>query len=171
MYILIAVALIAAAIYLFWQSVKYKSSSGLPEGKVIYSDSHRWNFLDRTLIDESIALTGKPDYVIHHQEEVIPVEIKSKKIKTNPYDSHILQLAAYCRLIQAKFEKRPKYGVLHYPNRTFKIKYTKMLESQLLELVNSIQKKSSTSEQHRSHQSTARCKGCNYASICEEKLM
>ena len=171
MYILIAAGLIAAAVLLFWQSAKYKRSAGLPEGKVLYTDSHLWKRLDKTLFDESIALAGKPDYVIQNAGEIIPVEIKSKKLKSNPYNSHILQLAAYCRLIEACFAKRPGYGILRYPNRTFEIKYTAKLESQLIELVDSIRLRSDQDEGHRSHQSTAKCMGCGYASICEERLI
>ena len=171
MYILIAAGLIAAALFLFWLSVKYKKSAGLPEGKVIYTDSHLWKELDQILFDDSIALSGKPDYVIQNAGEIIPVEIKSNNIKSNPYNSHVLQLAAYCRLIDACFAKRPGYGVLRYPNRTFEIEYTDKLESQLIELVDSIRLKTGRGEGHRSHQTIAKCKGCGYASICEERLI
>jgi CRISPR-associated exonuclease Cas4 len=171
MYILLATGLIATAVLLFWQSAKYKKSAGLPEGKVIYTDSHLWKRLDQILFDKSIALTGKPDYVVENGGEIIPVEIKSNIIKSRPYDSHILQLAAYCRLIETGFAKRPGYGVLHYPNRTYKIKYTDRLESQLMELVDSIRVKSGRGEGHRSHQSAAKCKGCGYTAICEERLI
>ena len=171
MYILFAAGLIAAAWLLFWQSAKYRRSAGLPKGKVIFTDSHLWRRLDQILFDKSIALAGKPDYVIENAGEIIPVEIKSNKIKSKPYNSHILQLAAYCRLIDSCFAKRPGYGVLHYPNRTFEIKYTIKLESQLMDLVDTIRLKSSQGEGHRSHQSTAKCMGCGYAAICEERLM
>jgi len=171
MYILLAAGLIAAALLLFWQSAKYKRSAGLPDGKILYTDSYLWKRLDQVLFDESIALAGKPDYVIENSGEIIPVEIKSNKIKSNPYNSHILQLAAYCRLIEACFAKRPGFGVLRYPKRTFEIKYTDKLESQLIELVDSIRLKSEQGEGHRSHQSTAKCLGCGYASICEERLI
>jgi len=171
MYILLAAGLIAAGVLLFWQSVKYKRSAGLPEGKVVYINSHCWKRFDQILFDKSIALAGKPDYVIENGGEIIPVEIKSNIIKSRPYDSHILQLTAYCRLIETCFAKRPEYGVLRYPNRTYKIKYTHRLESQLIELVDSIREKSGHGEGHRSHQSTAKCKGCGYIAICEERLI
>ena len=124
MYIIIAAVLLTFALFLFWQSVKYKKSAGLPKGRVIYSDSHEFKELDRILYDASISLVGKPDYIVEQEGSIIPVEIKSNKIKTSPYDSHVLQLAAYCRLVDASFNIRPGFGILRYPNRSFKIKYT-----------------------------------------------
>ena len=171
MYTLLSAVLIAAAVYLFWQSARLKRKTGLPSGKVIYTDTHLWRELDRTLYDGTIGLAGRPDYIIQRPGEIIPVEIKSKNIKSYPYNSHVLQLAAYCRLVDTNFEIRPEIGILQYSNRTFEIEYSERLESDLLEIIESIQEKSPPAEVHRSHQSAAKCSGCGYASICDEALI
>ena len=67
-------------------------------------------------------LTGKPDYVIKHDDgSLIPVEYKSAKAPNQPYESHIMQLAAYCALIESHFGTRPAYGIIRYSDRSFNI--------------------------------------------------
>jgi CRISPR-associated exonuclease Cas4 len=45
-------------------------------------------------------LAGKPDAVIMRDGECIPVEIKIREPPKSPYESHIMQLAAYCFLLE-----------------------------------------------------------------------
>lgn len=169
MYSLSAVILIAAAFFVYLLSINLKKSSGLPEGRVVFSDSHKRDQTGGILFDKSIGLAGNPDYIVKKGKEIIPVEVKSNTIKFDPYDSHIFQLMAYCRLLHVHHNIRPSYGLLQYSNRSFKIEYTQEMEERLLDLVETI--RAQRIEQHRSHQTKARCIGCIYAGICDEKLM
>ena len=102
--------------------------------------------------------------------QIIPVEVKSSRAQHGPYDSHIFQLAAYCLLVERHFRKRPSYGILHYPNRTFRIDYTDDLESALRHLLADMRAQENLKEIHRSHETAGRCQHCGYRSECGERL-
>ena len=115
-------------------------------------------------------MAGKPDYLVQQGDQFIPVEVKSSRIGSAPYDAHIFQLAAYCLLVESTYQKRPAYGILHYPNRTFAIDYTIEMESALLDLLEEMRAQDRRKEIHRSHDSPARCSRCGYRSICDQAL-
>src|SRR5512144_2675391 len=129
------VMIFLAAVGLLWLSSRQRKAAGLPAGRVIYSDTNRWGPLEKPLYDAQLALTGKPDYLVEQQDRIIPVEVKSRQVKQAAPDGHIFQMAAYCLLVARVFGKRPPYGILHYPNRTFAIDYTSELENTLLDLL------------------------------------
>jgi hypothetical protein len=99
-------------------------------GQVIYIDASQWEG-QKPFYDPELRLTGKPDYLVEHGNQVIPVEVKSRRAPQSPYDSHIYQLAAYCLLVEHAFGIRPSQGFIHYADRTFEIEYTHALEASI----------------------------------------
>jgi len=168
--LLAAFVLIILAIILLWISSRQRRNLGLPSGRVIYSDTDQWRKVEQPLYDPKIGLTGKPDYLVQHKDKCIPIEVKSNLKSQKPYSSHIYQLAAYCYLIQSRYNSRPPYGILHYPNRTFAIDYTPELESKLHQIINEIRRCEDGNGPHRSHESIAKCKRCGYRDICDQRL-
>jgi CRISPR-associated exonuclease Cas4 len=168
--VFIAVTLILIALALLWQADRRQRKIGLPAGRVIYTDTSRWGAVEKAFYDPQSGLTGRPDYLVEGQGEVIPVEVKSSRVSASPYDSHIYQLAAYCLLVERATGIRPSYGVLHYPNRTFAIDYTPELESALLNLLEEMRTMMHRKEVARSHESAARCSACGYRDICDQRL-
>jgi CRISPR-associated exonuclease Cas4 len=166
----IVIILILIALVFFWQASRMQKASGLPGGRIIYADTRQWSPVKEPLYDAALGLTGRPDYLVERDGQVIPVEVKSSRIGDAPYDAHIYQLAAYCRLVQAVFDKRPAYGILHYPNRTFAIDYTPDLEEALLDLIDQIREADRRKEVDRSHENGARCRGCGFRSTCDQKI-
>jgi CRISPR-associated exonuclease Cas4 len=166
----ISAFLLVIGLILLFIATKRISESGLPEGQIIFSDSSYWQPSEKVLHDPSIGLSGKPDYVIRLKDMVIPIEIKSNETLQQPYPSHILQLAAYCRLVDKNYEIRPNYGILHYPNRTFRIPYDEALERKLISLVSEMQSRDVQDEIQRSHVSPQRCRSCGYSSHCDQLL-
>jgi CRISPR-associated exonuclease Cas4 len=166
----LALLLILIALVLFWQSRRSQKATGLPAGRIIYADTRRWGKVEEPLYDPQLGLTGRPDYLVQQNDQFIPVEVKSSRVNGAPYDSHIFQLAAYCLLVEHLYGKRPAYGILHYPNRTFAIDYTPELESALLAMLEEMRLQDRRKEIHRSHTIPARCKGCGYRSVCEERI-
>ena len=156
---------------LFWISGLQRKSAGLPAGRVIYIDHDQWGKVETPLYDPTFNLTGKPDYLVENHEGIIPVEVKSRRLKTAPYDSHIYQLAAYCLLIEQTLVIRPPFGILHYPNQDIAIDYTRELEQSLIDLIREIRSQSRRRGLDRSHQSSNRCRGCGYNSICDQALI
>jgi CRISPR-associated exonuclease Cas4 len=168
--LLLALLLVLAAILLLWAAARQRRSAGLPGGRIIYSDTNRWDRLEKPLYDPVLDITGKPDYLVEQGETLIPVEVKSRRISRAPYDSHIYQLAAYCLLVQRVFGKRPPYGILHYANRTFAIDYTPELESALLDVLAEMRQQERRREVARSHDSPSRCASCGFRSTCDQAL-
>lgn len=165
-----SLALLLFAIVLFVVFLLRSKASGMPGGKVIYTDTRGWGKVEKPLYDSDLGLTGKPDYLVEKDGKMIPVEVKTGKVNDAPYDSHIYQLAAYCLLVQRVLGKRPPYGILHYSNKTYQIEYTQELESSVIDLVLEMRDCINKTEPDRSHQSPGRCRGCGYRSTCSQVL-
>jgi CRISPR-associated exonuclease Cas4 len=168
---ILAAFLLIAALFLFWQASRQRKASGLPAGRIIYSDTSQWGKVEKPLYDSMLNLTGKPDYLVEHGQFTIPVEVKSGRAPAEPYDTHIFQLAAYCRLVEHSMGKRPPYGILHYANQTFAIDYTPELESTLLDVLAQIRIQERHGEADRSHDQPGRCAHCGYRNHCDQRLV
>lgn len=179
--IIIAFVIFISGLFILWQSLVLLKKEGLTEGHIIYTDTHLWNKVTAPLYDYDLKLTGKPDYIIQSGKQFIPIEVKTGKPNSIPTEAHILQLAAYCYLIQHNFHQRPKYGIIHYiqpsispktnKSVSFKINYTNDLENRLLSTINQIRSIEKSKEPCRSHQSPYRCNHCGYHHICNQKLI
>ncbi len=168
-----AIFLVLVAVVLFWVSRRQRKSAGLPGGRIVYADTNRWGPVEKPLYSAEVGLTGKPDYLVEQDGQMIPVEVKSSSAGHAPYDGHIYQLAAYCLLVEHTFGKRPDYGLLHYAgkeSRTFAIDYTPELENSVRELVREIQSLSLRKGVDRSHESPVRCARCGYRNVCDQAL-
>ena len=84
------------------------------------------------MFSRSFHLSGRPDYLVQQGRDLIPVEVKSGRApRDGPYSSHILQLAAYCLLVEEAYDRRPPYGLLLYADaadQTYEIDYTSALK-------------------------------------------
>jgi CRISPR-associated exonuclease Cas4 len=165
----LALGLLALALFFFWQAARQKKSAGLPGGRVVYSDASHWGPVEKPLYDPVIGLTGKPDYLVEGEDGTIPVEVKSARAD-EPFDSHIFQLAAYCRLTETLTGRRPPYGLIHYTNQTFQIEYTPALEEALLDVIVEMQAHPPKAPLPRSHDQRARCARCGYRHTCDQRL-
>jgi CRISPR-associated exonuclease Cas4 len=166
----LAVIFLVSALLLFYISSLGRRKVGIPGGRVIYSDTSRWQKNEKPLFDPALKLAGRPDYLVEQGRHIIPVEVKTGRSPQHPYDSHIFQLAAYCLLVNSEYGTRPKYGIIHYPTQTFAIDFTPALEETTKEIIRQIQ--ASTSGQHvdRSHANPHNCQRCGYRSICDQSL-
>jgi CRISPR-associated exonuclease Cas4 len=168
--IILATTLLVIGLILLLFSLRQRKSSGLPTGKVIYSDTNQWEPLETPLYDPSLGLAGRPDYLVRHESQIVPVEIKSSQVSDAPYEGHVMQVAAYCRLIDTEFGIRPDHGLINYPGATFSIEYTHELEGNLTDLLKEIRTQTSQTIPNRSHQSHNRCRNCGYRRICDQAL-
>ena len=164
--------LFGMAIMLLFLSLREGRKSRLPEAQVIYADTDIWQKVPQTLVDHQLGLVGKPDYVMKtRQGSLIPVEVKTGHTPEAPYDSHKLQLMAYGLLIQSNYAQAPEYGLLHYPEKDFKVEFSPALDAQLVETMEEIrliERKNETPA--RSHSSSARCRSCGYRGICDQRI-
>jgi CRISPR-associated exonuclease Cas4 len=165
-----ALSLILLSLVLFWIAYRQKRSSGLPNLRVVYTDTQMWNRVEKPFYDPVLGLTGKPDYLVKDKGSFIPIEVKSGFAPQTPYSSHIFQLAAYCMLVWGTYKKRPTHGIIHYANRTFAVDFTPQLEVEFRDLIDEIHHCDRSQNPARSHESHSRCRACGYRDICDQKL-
>jgi CRISPR-associated exonuclease Cas4 len=166
----IALIIFLVGLLLLWQSNRQRKQAGLPGGRVVYTDTRAWGKVEKPLFDQALGLTGKPDYLIEHDEQLIPVEVKTGRTPEAPYDSHIYQVAAYCLLVEKTYGKRPAYGIIHYPHRDFAVDFTPALESALLEQLAEMRRDEMRRDVPRSHEEPMRCRACGFRKVCDQKL-
>jgi len=99
---------------------------------VVYVDTGAWQRNAKPLFSNTYQLTGKPDYLVRERNRIIPVEVKSRAAPDAPYLSHVMQLAAYCLLVEDTLGAAAPYGYVHYRDRTFKVEFTRALRAELL---------------------------------------
>ncbi len=168
---LLALILILIGVVIFWLGRRSQAEAGLPIGRVIYSDTRGWQSLEKPLFSPTQRLTGKPDYLVQQGREIIPVEVKSSAAPAaGPRRSHVLQLAAYCLLVEETYRHRPKYGIVKYADRMFAVDYTESLQATLLDVIAAMRADVAHAAAHRSHDEAARCIHCGYRHACDERL-
>ena len=148
-----------------------QTGSGLPRGTVIYADTRAWGPVEKPLFSAAYRLTGKPDYLVKEGRTVVPVEVKSGNAPGNgPREGHILQLAAYCLLVEETIGRRPARGIIKYADKAFSIDNTDALRSALLDVLDEMRQTLSAGGASRSHSDTRRCLRCGYRYACDESL-
>ena len=162
--------LLVLGLLLLWLAQRGRARSGLPQGRVVYSDTGGWDRLERPLFSREHQLTGKPDYLVADGADVIPVEVKSGRAPAQPYTSHVLQLAAYCLLVEECYGRQPPYGIVRYDDRTFEVDYTPELEAELLEVLEEMRADLADGDAARSHDDPRRCRACGYSQHCDQAI-
>lgn len=175
--LIIGAVFLVLSLSMLWYAGRLRQRTGLPPGRVIYSDTRTWQDCPEALYAPSVNLTGKPDYLVEKWNYLIPIEIKSCHAPAEPYRSHVLQLAAYCLLVEEACGKRPPYGLISYqdssgsPARTFSIRYTERLESELLNTLEWLREDWRNKDADRDHHDPLRCQACGYAAYCDQCLV
>lgn len=169
--LILALVAFLLALVLLWLSTRQRRLSGLPGGRIIYTDTQQWRPVEKPLFAGALGLTGKPDYLVESGKQIIPVEVKSTRGAVGPLDAHVYQLAAYCLLVKHAYRVRPAYGILHYPDRTYQIDFTPELETAVLALMDEMRDQDRRKEVERSHEAAARCRGCGFRNICDQRLV
>lgn len=168
-FIPIVLLFVVAFLLLFWGR-RGQQKAGLPTGRVIYADPSLWGKNEQALYDPETGLTGKPDYLVRQGGRIIPVEVKSGFAPAEPYAGHLMQLMAYCYLVEQVHKVRPPYGILHYRNRTFSVDYTPAWEERLHETLEEMRHCEKQAEVDRSHDEVQRCARCGYRRICDQDI-
>lgn len=176
----LSVLLLALALWLAQRARRAREQSGLPRGRLVYADTDRWAAVSRPLVSQRYGLVGKPDYLVETDAGLVPVEVKrgaapvqgeaaAGQVQARP--SHVMQLAAYCLLVEDVYGRPPAYGLIHYADATLQIPYTPALRQALLNLLAEMRQAKDRSEVRRSHQDPARCRGCGVRHACGRQAL
>lgn len=166
----VGLLLLAVGLLLLWRARSKRRETGLPQGRVIYDDTGAWQECPRPLFSRRYLLTGKPDYIVAQGEDLIPVEVKPGRTAEKPYDSDVLQLAAYCLLLEDSVNRAPPHGLIKYDRATFSIEYNPRLRRQLLDTMESMRVDQRAAQVAPSHNNPRRCRACGHREQCEERL-
>lgn len=158
---------IALAAGLFLLSNRLRQQTGLPGGRVGYSDAAA---VGESLLAPRYGLVGKPDYIVWYDGRPIPVEVKPQRTAPEPYLSDVLQLAAYGLLVEETYGQAPPYCILRYANTSFHIEFTPQLRGYLLHIMAQMRANLKARDVARSHDSPARCAACGFRDICGQSL-
>ena len=134
--LIFALLLLAAGVAAIWWGRRMWQNTGLPAGEVVYSDTGAEQAVFEPLVSPRYGLVGKPDYLVEIKGTRgplrVPMEVKSRKRPATPAAGHILQLGAYCLIVEDLYGQRPTHGYLRYADATLEIPFTDALRTQVL---------------------------------------
>src|SRR5438105_13340628 len=138
---------------------------GLPEGELVYEDA---DGLGEPLSSSVYPLVGKPDYVVKLADgRPVPIELKLNVYDaTAPHSNHMVQLAAYCLILEDYFVQAPTYGILRYADREFTVEYTPALRKKVIRLLTDMARCSQKEPPPLTKQKAAKCRACTFQPIC-----
>ncbi|MDK2975352.1 MAG: CRISPR-associated exonuclease Cas4 [Methanofollis sp.] len=163
--LVMATVVFVAAIWRHYSARGVREQYGIPEGELLYSDLGEPG---EALFSEKYRISGKPDYVLRDEMTgaYIPVEVKSGRAK-KPYWNHILQLGAYCLLVEERYGTSVPYGILVYGDgRQHRIDFTDTIRSQVLSTVEEMRRCIKDGTVRRNHTAPVRCVNCAYLAEC-----
>ncbi len=171
-WLVMAMVLALLSLLVWLASRSGRRQAGLPAGAVIYQDMAADDVEPETIYSTNLGLAGRPDYLLQDDDgSIVPVEVKSGDAPPEPYDGHVLQLAAYCLLVEEAYGIRPSYGILQYRDGAFTVDFTYDLEADLLDLLEIMREDALASEVVRDHDEPARCANCGFLAHCDQSLV
>jgi CRISPR-associated exonuclease Cas4 len=171
--LVLGLALLGIALWLALRARRGQQQSGLPQGRLVYADTGRWSAVAQPYYSARYRLAGKPDYLVDGDDGLVPVEVKHTAAPAGgqAYASHVMQLAAYCLLVEEAHGQAPPYGLIRYDDATVRIDYTAAVRSRLLELMDDLRASRGQDHVGRSHREAARCRGCGVRHACGADAM
>ena len=157
-------ALLAAAVALALASEYLYRRFGIA-GRVVASDSG----VSRpapVLRSARYGLAGRPDYLVEERGRVVPVEVKPRRRSTAPWPRDVLQLAAYCLLVEEAEPRFGGYGYLRYASRTFRVDVTETMRANLVRTMAALRADLTADDVDPSHADPRRCALCAMLRAC-----
>ena len=138
---------------------------GLPPGELVYEDADGQG---ESLSSSEYPLVGKPDYIVQLPDgHPVPIELKlGVQNVTAPYSNHVVQIAAYCLILEDYFELPPTYGILRYADREFTVEYTPALRKKVIRLLTEMARCTEQQPPPLTRQRVAKCRACVFQPVC-----
>lgn len=171
MYWLLLGSLLAlAAIILLLLSRRQRLGTGLPVGRVVYADTGGWRRCEQALFSSRLGLTGKPDYLVQERGRIVPIEVKPTRTAEQPYAGDVLQLGAYCLLVEEAHGHRPPYGYLKYRQVVWRIENSAELRQRVLSDLEEMRVVLHARDVSPGHEEPQRCLHCGQREHCDRRL-
>ena len=119
------------------------------------------------LRSERYRLVGRPDVLRRLPDgRAIPIEVKSRSASARgPHRSHLVQVWAYCLLVEETTGRAPPYGVLRYADREFRVAWDEEARAELL----GVRADVARPYDGRATPSTGRCARCPWRPVCDAR--
>ena len=161
---LAALVAVIVALALAFVSRRLVRRSGL-RGRVVASDSIL-SRPSRALRSAHHGLVGKPDYLVEERGRIAPVELKPSRESDSPWLRDVVQLAAYCLLLEETEPRFAGYGYLRYASRTFRIDFTDRVRGELLRTLTEMRADLTAADVPPNHRDPRRCARCMLVRVC-----
>jgi CRISPR-associated exonuclease Cas4 len=137
----------------------------LPDGILVYEDS---DGQAEYLFSRQFPLIGKPDYIIQLPDgRPLPIELRLGVEEAKaPYSHHVIQIAAYCLILEDYFEEAPTHGLLRYAHQDFTIEYTPSLRKKVIKLLDDMGYMNEHEQPILTKQRVSKCRACAFQPIC-----
>jgi len=172
----VSLAWLVGACYFLYHSLKrfelamFKRKKHSVHHEISYVDSQEKK--PKLFISKKYGISGRPDYVLMIGEEHVPVELKTGRVPRGPLFSHIMQVAAYCVLMEEEFGLAPSYGIIRYGQVENEVEYDDGLKELVLKKADEMRNfLKNGGGVHRNHNKPGKCKHCSRRNVCPEKLV
>ncbi|HEY1015419.1 MAG TPA: Dna2/Cas4 domain-containing protein, partial [Herpetosiphonaceae bacterium] len=152
-----------------WRGRRLRAAAGLPWRQVVYQDTER-RTLAKPLFSQRHGLAGQPDYILRDGAGWMPVEVKPTRRDQTPRTGDLLQLAAYCLLLEEATGRPPARGLLRYQSATFEMIWDNAWRQELLDTLAAMRDDLAADDVPRTHDEPRRCRACGFADRCEDSL-
>lgn len=118
-----------------------------------------------TLRSARYRLVGRPDELRRGRGgAVIPVELKRREEpRGGPFRSHLVQLGAYCLLVEEAVGRPPTHGVLRYRDGEVVVPWDPAARATVL----SVLEASTAPYDGRADPGPAKCASCRWSPVCD----
>lgn len=132
-------------------------------GRLVAVDAGR----PATLRSERYRIVGRPDELRRLADgRVVPVEFKSRSTpRRGPPPSHLVQVRAYCLLVEDTTGVAPPYGILRYSDGEFRVRWDDRARQELW----SVRAELLRPYDGRATPSRARCARCPWVGVCDAR--
>jgi CRISPR/Cas system-associated exonuclease Cas4 (RecB family) len=155
------IALVLVAVVLFVASWALGRTTGIRGGASV----------EPLLVDETLRLRGRPDYVVRERGRLVPIELKPLRRSTVLYESDRMQLVAYLLLVRANYPREfAGYGRVRYRDAEFTVTLDEASEARCSALAERVRAARRT-EVHRTHDIAGKCAACAHRAACGESLV
>jgi len=136
----------------------------------------RWGRLEaidagraETLRSERYRLVGRPDALRRAPDgRRIPIEVKRRTAPAGaPYRSHVVQVWAYCLLVEEVDGRPPPFGVLRYSDREILVPWDRAARAAVIALRREVE----APYDGRATPSPGRCARCRWAERCDARAV
>lgn len=120
-----------------------------------------------TLRSDRYRLSGRPDALRQLDDgRVVPVEVKSRTTPPRgPPPSHVVQVRAYCLLVEETTGAAPPYGVLRYSDGEYRVRWDAAARAELLALRAELGR----TYDGRATPTRAKCARCPWVGVCDAR--